>query len=819
MSTPPNIRSRGRLPAAPSAALLLLAVLILPAACDGDGVAPRPPLDVPPTVTVTPAQGAPGAPLTLESEALDFAGPLAVRIGGQRVPLLRSDSGPARSMVPILAAGEAGDAPPSDPVVVEIIAGADSIVARSEAALTILPVPAAPGATDTLVTLLGGLASASGELRAGLPPASAAAAVSGVVSAALDSVLWGASEHSLATALEAIAAADPATRQLMNGVLASSGVLESTRDLLATLEGLGPALEASLQDLRAGPRADGVIDDVDLARQLQTYSVLKLVGETVIGETSTEYGNSVGLVAGSLVGISVPLAGLVGSILSVVDFAVNRVGLGVYPAELTRFELVLEDTVLNPGDTTTARIDIMAVNDPPETSLQELIDLVLASAGLADGVGQASVVNSAREYFQALYEFFLGQVRNGINQIADEYPSIDPGFAVVPALEWTTVADDPRLYELVSGDPETVRPLDDAVNWSAGESAQGSATVFARVATGPDAILIDPPPGFPYTGGAFGEEVRSTETRTVTVMSELVIEVDFPATLSDDDLATLEVRAGHVDADGAPVWEPGIAIEILTDGGSVEQATGATDQDGQFITLAQLDPGSEEIIITVTARDSVGQEAVRTVEAGSGGSGVRGRSDLDEYRVFAYASLEPVDGQPIPGTLAYLHLDSASAFSEDTIHTYSTTYVGDTIRFENRADADGHWTLTYEEDGSLAELTASQSLSVTASWELLPGGTVSSSTTAEGWIEMRMRFDVVDGPAVVDVVTAGAGEYVVWIPGEGNAADGEHQYVLPAGEYQLVISVSGEVIASGSGSSASEDISSEVQVTVRFSRP
>jgi hypothetical protein len=740
--------------------LLLVSALLFAGACGSDNATGPDPSVEPeiPGITLTPAEGPPGTIVLVESTVLAGAdvSTLGVTIGGHPAPIRVSASGNIQAVIPILVAGERGDTPPDEPITVELIDGNETI-AHSELAFTVTVLPPAPGAADSVredLTLIAGRLSAlAGELNL---EGSASNGYAEAILGGLEALLIGDPDESLAAQLERLAAEDPETLALVEGVLAVSGTVDATRQLaedlasisvavdLADEEAIRPlhsidetAPQKNLARVQTAAPLDVDISDVRLASKMQFYEVAKLLGETVVGETAEEYAATVGLASGALgMGVSIPAASFIGAILGVANFAVNKVYLGVFPAELSRFDIVLEDDQLEPGDTTTARLDLEARNAPPQVGIQDFIGLTLDLIGIGQGVGRIEVHDSFREVLQHTAAFYLTTIRSILAAYASEHPelNIDISFELIPDMTWTAVAHDPRLIEVLSHTPDVVTPLEDELNWHATGPELGEGRIYARTATGDDALLIELPPGFIYTGGAFGESVLTTETRSVYVVGNLVLEVDFPETIENDDIAALEVRAGYLDVEGEPVWEPGIEVSLLLDGGTVEQSEGMTDEDGQFITLAQLLPESDRIIITVVVRDDFDQEAVQTVEASSDSPGLK--FDL------LYASIcggegpiETLDALPLNISGSYdtgdIYCSSMVTLSVDTLEAGVIEIEG-TAESDTNFDGGAYWVLNFSVDDpytfTFAAETEQVGTSGGAHGRLWEGGGINPST-------------------------------------------------------------------------------------------
>lgn len=764
-------------------AILAALALVIVGACGDDGTRPEPEEGYP-SVTMVPSEGAPGTIVSIESAVLDGADgeALAVRIDGHLAPLRWMADGRTLTAVPLPAAGPAGDDPPEGDVVVTIVDVDDNIVARSEGAFAVTPIEPAAGATDTLLKALEGLTSSiAASVTLAEPDTTEFDVYGSAVVSALDSLLNGPGEESLASLLQQLDEEDPQTRALLDAVLSASGVVESMGRLAEAFGGMSAPGQASLAPDGLLPANIELSDsDVDLAARMQFYTVARLVGETVIGETAEEYDATVGFATGIL-GIStrnIPVAGQIGAALAVIDFVTNKVLLGLYPATLTNFEIVLEHDRLSPGDTTFARLDIEARNDPPETSLFGLIDVITASSSLGGRSGDLEV----REFREAL-EKLAGYVQDKIESalqtfITDDLGlNIDPSFSVVPELVWTAVSHDPRLFELQTHTPVIIVPVDDELNWHAAGPVLGEGRIYARTAVGEDAVVIDLPLGFSYEGGAFGESVIGTETRSVYVQGDLVMEIDFTEALEDDDIVPLEVRAGHLGIDDEPIWEPGIDIELIVDGGTVEDETGATDADGEFITLAQLLPDSDSILITVTARDSTGQEVVRTVRAGSGGGATvqvtsthaaAGAAAAGGWTGYAHRNLwndcvNP-EGDPycdprvdeLSGSIA-LQSDTSIVFENDSV----------SLRRFAESSATSIWAVEVSEDGDLESVSWSGDLAGQSNGSInVPEGSLYEDyvllVSGSSFSYFSLEFEVADESTEVAVDFSASGTSVDW---------------------------------------------------------
>jgi len=785
--------------------IVLLAIL---PACGTDSSTEPPPAG-PARLTAHPPGGPPGTLVAVETSGVTAtdAGELSARFGELDAPVAISASGQLVTVVPLLAAGADGTSPPGAPVGIEIRVG-DAVVARTDDAFAVEALPPAPDAAEEMATALAEMTASLRILVDDLEPApSEAEGIATAVLAACDSLLDGDGE-SLSAAVAALADEHPEMRALLDGFVASSGMLDASRQL-------ADAVAQVTWESRGAEAREGVdTSDLELARKMQFHVLLRLFGETVIHETAEEYAFTVGLATGAIgIGTSVPGAAVVSAIVAVADFAVNKILLGLFPSELTGFELTLDDPDLALGETTLARIDVTARNTPPGVGIQDFVGLTLNLLGLG-----GSSADTFAEILENTAAFYLSTVQSGLAAYASAHPELglDVSFAVVPEMTWEAVVHDPRLVERLTLTPDIIQGLEDAVDWEAGGPNLGEGRIYARVATGDDAMLIDPLPGFEYTGGAFGEGAPATETHPVLVVSDLFLDVDFAATIAEDGFNVLGVTAGYLDVDGDPQGAPGLDVELIVDGGMVEEATGVTDESGQFATLAQLSPGSDAILITVTVSDATGQELVETVEASvTSGSVVIGR-----YVAVTNASADAIeddtDGDVAVETPSG-SLDAAASASWSSEQETSQT----------NANASGSSSLTWSfafEGESLVGITASVSASAEVSASYSGDAGTYFEVTGTGNARIGVPFEVVGGPVAFDLVATGDdGLRVDLEDADGDLLHEEgpsHDYtlVLEPGEYDLAVRTGARAhgIINGTEGSAADDDTAGFELTVSF---
>lgn len=298
----------------------------------------------------------------------------------------------------------------------------------------------------------------------------------------------------------------------------------------------------------------------------------------------------------------------------------------------------------------------------------------------------------------------------------------------------------------------------------------------------------------------------------------LVVSIDFPATITEDGAHALEVTTSYVEAEGSEVVAPGIDIAVSVVGGTVVASSGVTDEDGDFSTFVQLDSGSDHILVSVTATDDTGQEAVQTVEAGLGG-GIVLLEDFD-WVVVASASALASGGEGDTDHTDTLLAGSMSAEAEDAFSQDTET---GSISLHADASTALEWFMASEND-RLTSITASgtSTASVSGTYSGESDGTYAEiRSSASGRASVRVE---VTGAAVSMHIVASASGSDISI--EVDSEDGElydqkafeHDVILALepGRYELDLSsgVSARDAINGTEDSASDAQSGSFSLTV-----
>ena len=308
----------------------------------------------PATITVTPSTVPAGGGFRIDGASVDPSDVAAwrLRVGPEVAPFRVMPDGSIEALAPLFLPSDTSTtpAPPAGALDVVLERGG-AVSARADGALTVTPLPPAPGTAQRMVADLATIAEALDSLFARLPPvdprvdgarAAAIGALHGLISGAdssLQAVLDGTSswagaspDVSLADAILAASGAADYASQLAG---AFAPVLLGVR---APSPGAGARERASLGAMCRGSGAD-----FDLACLMQIYTLLDDYTQQFVSPTAQTWGNTMGLAAGlvALSGYAVPGTVIVGAILTTMDYVMSKVVPALLPSHVTQFELTL----------------------------------------------------------------------------------------------------------------------------------------------------------------------------------------------------------------------------------------------------------------------------------------------------------------------------------------------------------------------------------------------------------------------------------------------------------------------------------------------
>ena len=506
-----------------TAAAVALAVAFT--ACDDGAAGPTATEDLP-SLSINRTAAPPGAPLRITDVDVP-AGEISVLIGGIAAPVLFPAADTILTSVPLFVDESGSTFTPGDKVDV-VLTVAGQPVAGLRAALAIEPLPEAPLSSARVLEDLDAIAESltriSWQLQ-GEPGVEAQywSAVAG----AMHELITGDDPRSLANVLAALG---PAEREVLDGWLVTSGVLAAIEQLAGQVSVVadaspsfasGTVASASGFNLGGGMFAASLGGDpmrlsgLGLAYRMQLHEVALLFGNTVVAPTATTYANTVGMVAGlaGVGGVRFPPAAIIGAIVAMSDFVINKVAVGLLPAKIDSLTLDVSAGLIPLGGVTDARVRIIASNDPPPIGVQDMVGVILATLGTVPTKQEETlrtVLGDAANFVFSTMQSFIAQYAN-----ANPGANLDVNLLSVPTMQWEATLYDPQLVERISLTPDIIEPLPDQVNWRGSNSNRGDGRIYARTAIGP--VFIPLPPGVEYTGGVFGHDVVASETITIEV--------------------------------------------------------------------------------------------------------------------------------------------------------------------------------------------------------------------------------------------------------------------------------------------------------------
>lgn len=476
----------------------------------------------PPELQVSPTAGPPGTVLTVSGRAFSAAdaADLTVTVGNEPAPVRVAADGSLAVAVPLFLGPSGWPEPPAAPQKVTVHRGTAVVGVTSEG-VKVTPLAHAPGTTKDVQASLATIAARFQSLWA-LAPANlpqelplrqaAASALAGIASGyddSLDAVLNGTSSLLNGSTPDV---------ELADAVLASSGAS-------AYLAGLAQALQtASLAQAALTPQATSLCNasgpDFDLACEMQIYVVLDDYTQAFVKPTVTAYNNTIGLTAGLLaIGtVTLPATKIVGALLSVSDFVMEKVAPALFPSHLTQFDLEMTKTTIDVGEVTDSRVVVAAANTPPPITVTDVVKQALTVIGLANGTPPGAFEKALK----AAASFDIGLYMNLVSSYESGHPGTfpwaDSGVAQMPALTWgpLEVTSD-RLVTLYSADESVVQSLSTQLEWLGASLGDADVRVMPRGPGDRSKVLIDNALclGCSYSGGAFGNDVPASTLKVV----------------------------------------------------------------------------------------------------------------------------------------------------------------------------------------------------------------------------------------------------------------------------------------------------------------
>ena len=508
----------------PRVTLVAWSILLL-VSCGGGG--PKEPA----ILTVTPLSGPPGTVLSIAGLELAPDEGFEVWLGEEPAPATLNDDGTLSAAIPLFLGPDNWPQLPSEPQIVEV-RRSRQVLGRSASGVSATELPKAPGSTQEVQAAFAEITDAYARLFSLIPPQIDAQTPirEGVIAMLQGLVSDG--ENSLQAVLDGSAPlldGAGADTELVDALLASSGALDYFRAYADALQGASAQAEGALSSQSLSLYCDGDGPDFDLACQMQIYVVLDDYSRAFVKPTVETYANTVGLVSGLLAmgTVAVPGAAIIGAILSVADFVMEKVAPALFPAKLSQFELKMLDPDIDVGETTDSQIFVTAVNAPPQITYLDIFEQVKTLTGLKN----IEFNDKFYEVLKATAEFTLDLYLKIVKTYEASHPGthswVTAGDIRIPAMSWGPVeVKSERLVTLFSYDEEVVQSLEQELEWKGLKLGKATVRVMPRGPGEKSKVLRDHALclGCVYSGGAFGSEMPDSKVEVV------VGEVDLTAT-------------------------------------------------------------------------------------------------------------------------------------------------------------------------------------------------------------------------------------------------------------------------------------------------
>lgn len=490
--------------------------LLLLVSCGGSG--PKEPA----SLTVTPLSGPPGMVVNIAGLELAPDESFEIWLGEEPAPATLNEDGTLSAAVPLYLGPDAWSAPPAEAQTLEVRRGG-AVLGRSAEKVTVTDLPKAPGSTQEVQVAFAEITDAYETLFSLIPVGSEAQTPirEGVVAMLKGLVSDG--ENSLQAVLDGRAPlldGAEAETELIDALLASSGALDYFRAYADALQGASAQAEGALRSQSLSLYCDGDGEDFDLACLMQIQAVLDDYSRAFVKPTVETYANTVGLVSGLLAmgTVAVPAAAIIGAILSVADFVMEKIAPALFPAKLSQFELKMPDPNIDVGETTVSQIFVTAVNNPPQISYLDIFEQVKTLAGLKN----LEFSDQFYEVLKATAEFALDLYLKLVKTYEASHPGthswVTAGDIRIPAMSWGPVeVQSERLVTLFSYDEAVVQSLEQDLEWKGVKLGEATVRVMPRGPGEKSKVLRDYTLCLVcvYSGGAFGSEMPDSRVEVV----------------------------------------------------------------------------------------------------------------------------------------------------------------------------------------------------------------------------------------------------------------------------------------------------------------
>ncbi|WP_321393121.1 hypothetical protein [uncultured Desulfuromusa sp.] len=497
---------------------------------------------------------------------------LTAVISGEDAPVFVGEDGKIYVVIPLFLDGSGDLNAPGD-LVDLIIYSDDDEIYRLDDAINITPLPSAPGSTLEAELALQVISTALTEL---LPILSEGAGEQEqylyATLTALDELINGVGEYSLDTVIDQLEG-NPEALNILDSILYSSGVLDyfeqlaeflqtevslvqkldnkanriakvvespTLKDMAFLADGEPVALLADINATTYTPSSTPEttmplveLEDLDLAEMIQYHNHLKSFTQEVIDGTSVDFTLAMAAIiaAFSSSGSGIPIAtalaaaaAIPATCMTIASFAINKVMLGYLPAKVDVIDVDVPCDKVWRSDSVDPTITVYAVNDPPQVTFLDYVNLSLTTLGFVPTFGVTSSITTA---IGNVTSFYMGAFVNAVAAYTTAHPDLGLSPDITQTVEpraWKAELTHRQLVNLVSLNPSVVWPStyvtpDDDITWyAAGDADEGQTAVIyaqpAMIASYPFAQLVSG-----YEGTAFGD-ARVTSNEVEITISE-----------------------------------------------------------------------------------------------------------------------------------------------------------------------------------------------------------------------------------------------------------------------------------------------------------
>jgi len=408
--------------------------------------------------------------------------------------------------------------------------------------------------------------------------------------------------NDFASVINIIKTSDADTKTLTETLLKNSGAVDRiklladfTRNVDISTNAVSPAqLQLSQNN---SLNEDGVdkssaieISDDLLARRMQFANVLSTFNSDVIDTDARSFSLTGGA---GFSAAAINEARLLAANVSVVDFAISKLLVAMFPTRIDDFSLDFASLRLFPGEVTNTETQIRVINEPAPLNVADFVALIINTLNIEN-------VNNAEEIRRA-----LNQAANSFFNVVYQQLGSAADLIAYPPKAWWAVIDNPNFLIMRTDDESRLKGLTDRNEWQAIGTNYGQVEVFAETSALSDAAVFSFPLGMTFRSGAFGADVAQSGSDFPQIFSSLFLDMDVPVDLKKGETAELKLRAGYKVSNEQINWKQGLQVVLTATDGELGKAKGVTDSDGYFSTSVRVDEDKSQMQISITVTDPV----------------------------------------------------------------------------------------------------------------------------------------------------------------------------------------------------------------------